>query len=139
MRGLVNHEKRNLLAITLVYTIVICFILQYVIANDISGTADQINNFYGGIYNNYGNLFLGTLDQYYEMFIIVLMIPVSFVAVIQYRESSTSKCGEFNAASDQKRSDFSDKDDHRNDDIYDSMAFSFIRNDHDENKSTVMV
>ena len=95
MRGLVNHEKRNLLAITLVYTIVICFILQYVIANDISGTADQINNFYGGIYNNYGNLFLGTLDQYYEMFIIVLMIPVSFVAVIQYRESSTSKCGEF--------------------------------------------
>lgn len=38
----------------------------------------------------------------------------------------------FNAASDQKRSDFSDKDDHRNDDIYDSMAFSFIRNDHDE-------
>lgn len=82
MRGLVNHEKRNLLAITLVYTIVICFILQYVIANDISGTADQINNFYGGIYNNYGNLFLGTLDQYYEMFIIVLMIPVSFVAVI---------------------------------------------------------
>ena len=42
MRGLVNHEKRNLLAITLVYTIVICFILQYVIANDISGTADQI-------------------------------------------------------------------------------------------------
>ena len=24
MRGLVNHEKRNLLAITLVYTIVIC-------------------------------------------------------------------------------------------------------------------
>ena len=46
MRGLVNHEKRNLLAITLVYTIVICFILQYVIANDISGTADQINNFY---------------------------------------------------------------------------------------------
>ena len=25
MRGLVNHEKRNLLAITLVYTIVICF------------------------------------------------------------------------------------------------------------------
>ena len=103
MRGLVNHEKRNLLAITLVYTIVICFILQYVIANDISGTADQINNFYGGIYNNYGNLFLGTL------------------------------------ASDQKRSDFSDKDDHRNDDIYDSMAFSFIRNDHDENKSTVMV
>ena len=43
MRGLVNHEKRNLLAITLVYTIVICFILQYVIANDISGTADQIN------------------------------------------------------------------------------------------------
>lgn len=45
MRGLVNHEKRNLLAITLVYTIVICFILQYVIANDISGTADQINNF----------------------------------------------------------------------------------------------
>ena len=40
----------------------------------------------------------------------------------------------FNAASDQKRSDFSDKDDHRNDDIYDSMAFSFIRNDHDENK-----
>lgn len=41
MRGLVNHEKRNLLAITLVYTIVICFILQYVIANDISGTADQ--------------------------------------------------------------------------------------------------
>ena len=32
MRGLVNHEKRNLLAITLVYTIVICFILQYVIA-----------------------------------------------------------------------------------------------------------
>ena len=81
MRGLVNHEKRNLLAITLVYTIVICFILQYVIANDISGTADQINNFYGGTYNNYGNLFLGTLDQYYEMFIIVLMIPVSFVAV----------------------------------------------------------
>ena len=95
MRGLVNHEKRNLLAITLVYTIVICFILQYVIANDISGTADQINNFYGGIYNDYGNLFLGTLDQYYKMFIIVLMIPVSFVAVIQYRESSTSKCGEF--------------------------------------------
>ena len=130
MRGLVNHEKRNLLAITLVYTIVICFILQYVIANDISGTADQINNFYGGIYNNYGNLFLGTLDQYYEMFIIVLMIPVSFVAVM-WRI--------FNAASDQKRSDFSDKDDHRNDDIYDSMAFSFIRNDHDENKSTVMV
>ena len=39
--------------------------------------------------------FLGTLDQYYEMFIIVLMIPISFVAVIQYRESSTSKCGEF--------------------------------------------
>ena len=77
MRGLVNHEKRNLLAITLVYTIVICFILQYVIANDISGTADQINNFYGGIYNDYGNLFLGTLDQYYKMFIIVLMIPVS--------------------------------------------------------------
>ena len=95
MRGLVNHEKRNLLAITLVYTIVICFILQYVIANDISGTADQINNFYGGIYNDYGNLFLGTLDQYYKMFIIVLMIPISFVAVIQYRESSTSKCGEF--------------------------------------------
>ena len=95
MRGLVNHEKRNLLAITLVYTIVICFILQYVIANDISGTADQINNFYGGSYNDYGNLFLGTLDQYYEMFIIVLMIPISFVAVIQYRESSTSKCGEF--------------------------------------------
>ena len=135
MRGLVNHEKRNLLAITLVYTIVICFILQYVIANEISGTADQINNFYGGIYNNYGNLFLGTLDQYYEMFIIVLMIPVSFVAVIQYIKMWRI----FNAASDQKRSDFSDKDDHRNDDIYDSMAFSFIRNDHDENKSTVMV
>ena len=135
MRGLVNHEKRNLLAITLVYTIVICFILQYVIANEISGTADQINNFYGGIYNNYGNLFLGTLDQYYEMFIIVLMIPVSFVAVKQYIKMWRI----FNAASDQKRSDFSDKDDHRNDDIYDSMAFSFIRNDHDENKSTVMV
>ena len=101
MRGLVNHEKRNLLAITLVYTIVICFVLQYVIANGIAGTADQINNFYGGIYNNYGNLFLGTLDQSYKMFIIVLMIPISFVAVIQYRESSTSKCGEIsNAASD---------------------------------------
>ena len=84
--------------------------------------------------------FLGTLDQYYEMFIIVLMIPVSFVAVIQYRESSTSKCGEFLMQLPiKKRSDFSDKDDHRNDDIYDSMAFSFIRNDHDENKSTVMV
>lgn len=94
MRGLVNHEKRNLLAITLVYTIVICFILQYVIANDISGTADQINNFYGGIYN---------------------------------------------ATSNQERPDLSNKDDHRNDDIYDSMAFSFIRNDHDENKGTVMV
>lgn len=57
MRGLVNHEKRNLLAITLVYTIVICFILQYVIANDISGTADQINNFYGGSYNDYAICF----------------------------------------------------------------------------------
>ena len=140
MRGLVNHEKRNLLAITLVYTIVICFILQYVIANDISGTADQINNFYGGSYNDYGNLFLGTLDQYYEMFIIVLMIPISFVAVIQYRESSTSKCGEFLMQLPIKRGQiFSDKDDHRNDDIYDSMAFPFIRNDHDENKGTVMV
>lgn len=57
MRGLVNHEKRNLLAITLVYTIVIYFILQNVIANDISGTADQINNFYGGSYNDYGICF----------------------------------------------------------------------------------
>mgnify|MGYP001343202092 CR=1 FL=1 len=42
MRGLVNHEKRNLLAITLVYTIVIYFILQNVIVNDISGTASII-------------------------------------------------------------------------------------------------
>ena len=75
MRGLVNHEKRNLLAITLVYTIVICFILQYVIANDISGTADQINNFYGGSYNDYGNLFLGTLDQYYAVSYTHLTLP----------------------------------------------------------------
>ena len=111
MRGLVNHEKRNLLAITLVYTIVICFILQYVIANDISGTADQINNFYGGIYNNYGNLFLGTLDQYYEMFIIVLMIPVSFCSGNTVSGKQYIKMWRiFNAASDQKRSDFSDKD-----------------------------
>ena len=51
----------------------IVYVIIPVIANDISGTADQINNFYGGIYNNYGNLFLGTLDQYYEMFIIVLV------------------------------------------------------------------
>lgn len=95
MRGLVKHEKRNMLIITLVFTIVVWFVLQGVIANDIAGNGNQINNFDGYIYNNYGNLFLGTLNQYYELFIMILMIPISFVAVMQYRESSISKCGEF--------------------------------------------
>lgn len=70
MRGLVKHEKRNMLIITLVFTIVVWFVLQGVIANDIAGNGNQINNFDGYIYNNYGNLFLGTLNQYYELFII---------------------------------------------------------------------
>ena len=95
MRGLVKHEKRNMLIITLVFTIVVWFVLQGVIANDIAGNGNQINNFDGYIYNNYGNLFLGTLNQYYELFIMILMIPISFVAIMQYRESSISKCGEF--------------------------------------------
>ena len=66
MRGLVKHEKRNMLIITLVFTIVVWFVLQGVIANDIAGNGNQINNFDGYIYNNYGNLFLGTLNQYYD-------------------------------------------------------------------------
>ena len=37
MRGLVKHEKRNMLIITLVFTIVVWFVLQGVIANDIAG------------------------------------------------------------------------------------------------------
>ena len=95
MRGLVKHEKRNMLIITLAFTIVVWFVLQGAIASDIAGTGNQINNFDGYIYDNYGNLFLGTLNQYYESFIMILMIPISFVAIMQYRESSISKCGEF--------------------------------------------
>lgn len=95
MRGLVKHEKRNMLIITLAFTIVVWFVLQGAIASDIAGTGNQINNFDGYIYDNHGNLFLGTLNQYYESFIMILMIPISFVAIMQYRESSISKCGEF--------------------------------------------
>ena len=89
MRGLVKHEKRNMLIITLAFTIVVWFVLQGAIASDIAGTGNRY------IYDNYGNLFLGTLNQYYESFIMILMIPISFVAIMQYRESSISKCGEF--------------------------------------------
>lgn len=95
MRGIVNHEKRNMMIITLVFTAVVWFLLQGVIANDISLNGTQIANFYGNIYENYGCLFLGKLNTYYETFIIMLMIPVSFVAVMQYRESNVSRCGEF--------------------------------------------
>ena len=89
MRGLVKHEKRNMLIITLAFTIVVWFVLQGAIASDIAGAGNRY------IYDNYGNLFLGTLNQYYESFIMILMIPISFVAIMQYRESSISKCGEF--------------------------------------------
>lgn len=95
MRGLVNHEKRNMVIITLAFTAVVWFLLQGVIANDISMNGTQIANFYGNIYENYGNIFLGKLDMYYETFIMILMVPVSFVAVMQYRESNVSRCGEF--------------------------------------------
>ena len=83
MRGLVKHEKRNMLIITLAFTIVVWFVLQGAIASDIAGTGNQINNFDGYIYDNHGNLFLGTLNQYYESFIMILMIPISFVAIMQ--------------------------------------------------------
>ena len=134
MRGLVKHEKRNMLIITLVFTIVVWFVLQGVIANDIAGNGNQINNFDGYIYNNYGNLFLGTLNQYYELFIMILMIPISFVAIMQYRESSISKCGEFLMQLPVKRGQI-----FRNDDIYDSVAVFFLWNGHDENSGRVMV
>ena len=58
MRGLVKHEKRNMLIITLAFTIVVWFVLQGAIASDIAGTGNRY------IYDNYGNLFLGTLNQY---------------------------------------------------------------------------
>ena len=54
MRGLVKHEKRNMLIITLAFTIVVWFVLQGAIASDIAGTGNRY------IYDNYGNLFLGT-------------------------------------------------------------------------------
>lgn len=95
MKGLVSHEKRNMWAITLVFTAVVWFVLQAVIASDISANGSQLNSFYGNIYDNYGNLFLGTLDQYYRTFIMILMVPISFVAVMQYRENNVSRCGEF--------------------------------------------
>ena len=85
MRGLVKHEKRNMLIITLAFTIVVWFVLQGVIANDIAGNGNQINNFDGYIYDNYGNLFLGTLNQYYESFVMILMIPLSSVPTMPYR------------------------------------------------------
>ena len=124
-----------MLIITLVFTIVVWFVLQGVIANDIAGNGNQINNFDGYIYNNYGNLFLGTLNQYYELFIMILMIPISFVAIMQYRESSISKCGEFLM----QLPDLSGQNDYRNDDIYDSVAVFFLWNGHDENSGRVMV
>lgn len=134
MRGLVKHEKRNMLIITLAFTIVVWFVLQGAIASDIAGAGNRY------IYDNYGNLFLGTLNQYYESFIMILMIPISFVAIMQYRESSISKCGEFfNAAASKKRPDLSGQNDYRNDDIYDSVAVFFLWNDHDENSGRVMV
>ena len=126
MRGLVKHEKRNMLIITLAFTIVVWFVLQGAIASDIAGTGNRY------IYDNYGNLFLGTLNQYYESFIMILMIPISFVAVMQYREI-------FNAAASKKRPDLSGQNDYRNDDIYDSVAVFFLWNDHDENSGRVMV
>lgn len=94
MRGIVNHEKRNMLIITLAFTFII-WILSGTIISDIAGSGDQLNNFYGNLVDDYGNLFLGTLDQYYTMLIIALMLPISFVALMQYRESSISKSGEF--------------------------------------------
>ena len=42
MRGLVKHEKRNMLIITLAFTIVVWFVLQGAIASDIAGTGNQI-------------------------------------------------------------------------------------------------
>lgn len=95
MRGLVNHEKRNMMIITLAFTLIGWFLLQVVIATDISYNGTQVGDFYGNIYENYGYLFLGKLNYYYEIFIIALMVPVSFVAVMQYRESNVSRCGEF--------------------------------------------
>ena len=60
MRGLVKHEKRNMLIITLVFTIVVWFVLQGVIANDIAGNGNQINNFDGYISVSYTHLTLPT-------------------------------------------------------------------------------
>lgn len=95
MRGLVKHEKRNMMIITLAFTAIVWFLLQTVIASDIANNGAKLSDFYGSFYESYGMLFLGILNQYYETFIMILMVPISFVAVMQYRESNISRCGEF--------------------------------------------
>ena len=95
MRGLVRHEKRNMMIITLAFTAIVWFLLQIVIASDIANNGARLSDFYGSFYDSYGMLFLGILNQYYETFIMILMVPISIVAVMQYRESNVSRCGEF--------------------------------------------
>ena len=50
MRGLVKHEKRNMLIITLAFTIVVWFVLQGAIASDIAGLEIDIFMTTMGIY-----------------------------------------------------------------------------------------
>ena len=51
MRGLVKHEKRNMLIITLAFTIVVWVVLRGAIASDIVGAGNRY------MYDNYGILF----------------------------------------------------------------------------------
>lgn len=95
MRGIISREKRNMCVITLLFTAVVCFLAVSVIPADISANGTQLSSFFGEMYDNYGNLFLGTIDGYYTSMTVFLMIAISFVAVMQYRESNISKSGEF--------------------------------------------
>lgn len=95
MKGIISHEKRNMWLITLFFTFSVLFVIYSSISSEVVSNGSNITNFYGNLYEEYGNLFLGTLNEYYQSFILILMVPISFIAVMQYRESSISKSREF--------------------------------------------
>lgn len=95
MRGLICYEKRNMCFLMLIFTGAVGVLLKNMILLDIVSEKKEFANFSMEFYQNYGTLFLQLLNQYTEMLVFLLPIPIAFMVILQYRETTTAKAAEF--------------------------------------------
>lgn len=92
---IIIHEKRNMCMLSLVFTVVILWMLRCFYIHSINEYKNEILNVSMQNYVLNTNLFSETMNEMAGEFLLLFAVPIIFLAVLQYRELKEQRAGEF--------------------------------------------